>query len=67
MERGQVFAPAKPAFPTSVWVSGPGMAHRNGKTMPLAKPRYTHQLPTAKAKFCGGVSGREYIFPRGTN
>jgi len=27
--------------------------------MPLAKPRYTHQLPTAKPKFCGDISGTE--------
>jgi hypothetical protein len=33
------------------------MAHWNGKTMPLAKSRYTHRLPTAKAKFCGDISG----------
>ncbi|PCJ17119.1 MAG: hypothetical protein COA96_17980, partial [SAR86 cluster bacterium] len=26
---------------------GPGMAQWNGKTVPLAKPRYTHQLPTS--------------------
>jgi len=55
MERGQVFAPAKPAFPTSVWVNGLGMAHWNGKIMPLAKPRYTHQLPTAKAGYLRDV------------
>ena len=30
--------------------------------MPLAKPRYTHQLPIAKAKFCGDISGADHVF-----
>ena len=41
---------------------GPSLAHWNGKTVPLAKSRYTHQLPTKLPKSYEDIERSNPVF-----